>query len=235
MEELKQKGYSIITLDCEDDFNNMYDDICMFCEKAVNDIKSHQNKRGIDLSHTILNMTTNKWEEIRDGMLYRIYKHKKYSCGKGCFNFIYFDGNIVGSSGGELWNNNVMSLAKRSFVLTPHRRQNLITRMFMPTQINWFDKNIPDINVLIATFNTYLRGAVFNSTLKLKKRILDGPWNFWPTWEIYPRVVMMNYVPQFLVYYCRDKKRTNEEIRKLLGIEEAEDAHQQEHIFDVIL
>jgi len=214
---IKDKVYKLKVIDSEKIFEELYQDIYNFCNEAIIDLKQQQKKQSIDLSQTIRTMGTKDWESNNECLLYRIYKQKKYSNNEGLLNLVYYNNKIIGISGAELVGENVISVAKRLFVLTPYRVQNFTTRFFTPSQNQWFKRNHPKVNLVIATFNTYLKNMIFRTAQKYKDRQVEGDkvWNHWIEWKTYPEIVMINYTPQYLIYLSKDKTITNHEQLKL--------------------
>lgn len=230
IEELKEmtvkgKTYNLKVLDNENIFNKSYKEIYDFCDEAVEDLKQQEKEQKLDLSQTIRNMGTKRWGTNNECLLYRIYRKKKYSNGKGLLNLVYHNDKIVGLSAAELFAEDAISIAKRLFVLTPHRVQNFTTRFFAPSQNQWFKKNHPSVNLVTASFNLYLKDMIFRTMQKYKDKIVEGDkeWNHWIEWEVYPNIVILNGVPQYLIYLSKDGTiKTHKQLKDRLGLIEVE-------------
>lgn len=221
----KSKGniYTIDVLDSKEVFDKKYDEIYNFCVEAINDLEEQQKKQKIDLSQTIKTMGVDGWENNNECLLFRIYTQQKYNDGKGQISLVYHNDKIVGLGGSELIQENVFSIAKRLFVLTPHRVHSIVTRFLIPSQYHWIKKYHPNTNLFIATFNLYLKNMIFRSQQKHKKQLIGGneSWNFWVEWKTYPNIIIMNYTKQYLIYYCSDNSIiTHGQLREKLNLEE---------------
>jgi len=188
------------TLTTKEEFENHFDSIYNFCKESGDETIRPQTR---------VNIGVDDWENNNECLLYRIYKTNKLIDNNGACIFL-FDGNrIIGSGGVEIWNKNVSSMSKRTFILKKYRQQYLSSRYLTPGCVKWTEDNHPDIKLYMLTYNEYVKDTMLSTMIKFLSRELDGDWNFWPDWSLYPGTINIYNLEQYVIYKLVDESIEN--------------------------
>lgn len=181
-------------------FEDLFDDIFLFCVKACEQIKQQSKEEGVDFSQTLVNMDYTTWEHNNECLLYRIYKTTKFNGNHGIMVLLYDDDRIVALSGVEMWNRHTVSLGKRAFTLREYRNQFINTKYLMPVQIDWANMTHPNRKLFIVTVNEYLKNHSFSAL----KYWIESKLDYWVDWKVYDGTYEFFGIPQYFVYNLVD-------------------------------
>lgn len=198
-----------------ENFEDLFDDIFLFCVKACEQIKQQSKEQGVDFSQTLVNMDYTNWEHNNECLLYRIYKTTKFNGNHGIMVLLYDEDRIVALSGVEMWNKYTVSLGKRAFTLREYRNQFINTKYLMPIQIKWAYNTHPELKLFIVTVNEYLKNHSFSAL----KYWISSKLDFWVDWKVYDGLFEFFGIPQYFVYNLVDKttEDTKENIIEILN------------------
>jgi hypothetical protein len=197
------------TLTTREEFEDNYNAICKFCIEAVKESNAEQTK---------INMGWKNWKQNNECLLYRIYKTNQMVDNNGACIFLFVGNEIIGSGGVEIWNENVSSLSKRTFILKKYRQQFLSSTYLTPGCIKWTNENHPNIKLYMLTYNEYTKNTMLSTMLKFMNKEIDWDGNYWPTWSLYPGTISIYNLEQYIIYKLIDKSTENnpEFIKKLI-------------------
>lgn len=198
------------TINSKEEFKFYYNDILEFCKQAVEESDEQQTK---------VNMAWENWKTNNECLLYRIFNTDKLIDNNGACIFLFYNNKIIGSGGVEIWNKNVASLSKRTFILKKYRVQNLSSRHLTPGCIEWVKKNRPYTKMYMLTYNLYQKDSMLRTMLKFLNKEIDGDWNIWPSFNFLPFTVpIYDNIHQYVIYKIVDPtiENTPENARKLI-------------------
>lgn len=203
------KNIIVKTLTTTKEFNDHFKVIYNFCNEAANETIQEQTR---------INMGVENWEHNNECLLYRIFKTNILINNNGACVFIFEGDKIIGSSAVELWNKNVSSISKRTYVLKKYRKHNLTTKFLCKACIKWTEDNHPEIKLYMTTYNEYVKDTTLSSVISLMNRDLIKEWNFWPEWNLYPGTIKIYNLEQYIVYKLIDKSIENKpkNIKKII-------------------
>lgn len=198
-----------------ENFEDLFDDLFLFCVKAVEQIKEQSIEQGIDFSQTITNMDYINWETNNECLLYRIYKTAKLNGNHGMMVLLYDGDDIVALSGVEMWNKYTVSLGKRAFTLREYRNKLINTKYLMPEQMKWTNLVQPQRKLFIVTVNEYLKNHSFSAL----KYWINSEIDYWVDWRVFDGKFEFFGIPQYFVYHLVDKtiEDTKENIIEILS------------------
>jgi hypothetical protein len=201
---------TVKTLSTIDEFNSYYNQIFYFCYEVSNETTRDQTR---------INMGVEDWEHNNECLLYRIFKTNILINDNGSCSFIFDGDKIIGSSAVELWNKNVSSISKRTYVLKKYRKHNLTTKLLCSSCIKWAKDNHSEVKLYMTTYNEYVKDTTLSSVKNLMSKDLVEDWNFWPEWSLYPGTISIYNLEQYVVYKLIDKSIEDkpENIKELIN------------------
>jgi len=179
-----------------------------FCREADN-----------DTSTGAVNMRMDDWQNKPNCFLYKLYVEKIYDASNRGGYFLQSNdaGEIISGAGFGQWNldSNICLLFSRTYVLPKYRKhlRNSSARHFF-WQLFLHMKQYDYKGALLTTDDYNRNIAVYvheYNSLEQEHTVIDGEHytkdgrKFVPNY-IYPKKLMVNYVPQTVLYYCTDSE-----------------------------
>jgi len=112
---------------------NFFDDIHDFCVRAVSELRT--DKRNVE--QTINNMQYKDWKNNNSCLLYRTYVKFDYSNDKGMLYLLYQDDKIVAVSAVVRYDENIVVLCKRTYLMNDVKGKAFTHEYFIEPQISW--------------------------------------------------------------------------------------------------
>lgn len=137
----------------QEDYQTYFFEMVRFCQQAVREAKTH---------HTRLNMTVNHWPRVPECLFYKFFKVKSFIL----LTLIYDNNNLIALGGIEKYNSEIVSIAKRLFILREYRNQSIIHDYIIKNQLKWAETE--GYKAAIVTFNEY-KSSLYSFLERLKE------------------------------------------------------------------